>query len=106
MLKSLKIITISLILLGINAWPLSASAAPLSYNHQFIEEPDAFVLMTDALLVRPIMFAATALGAGVFLVSLPLSIVSNSVPHASQKMVVEPWNATFRRCFGCDFHYK
>jgi hypothetical protein len=47
------------------------------------------------------MLAGTIGGTGLFVVSLPFSVISGKVKEAADVLVVKPANATFRRCLGC-----
>lgn len=64
-------------------------------------QPGTIAMGADILIARPLLFAATVLGTGLFVVSLPLSVLGNNVDKASQKLVVVPAKATFFRCLGC-----
>jgi hypothetical protein len=54
----------------------------------------------DILLLRPLGFAATVIGAGVFVVSLPFSALGRNVDEAAQKLIVEPAKFTLSRPLG------
>jgi hypothetical protein len=54
----------------------------------------------DTLLIRPASFVATVGGTGLFLLSLPLSILSNTVDESAHKLVVNPARYTFKRPLG------
>ena len=53
------------------------------------------------MVARPALFVATVAGAGVFIVSLPLSILGGNVKQAGYKLVANPARSTFLRCLGC-----
>jgi hypothetical protein len=63
--------------------------------------PSAGAAVADALVARPLMLAGTIGGTGLFVVSLPFSVISGKVKEAADVLVVKPANATFRRCLGC-----
>src|SRR5690625_1953105 len=63
----------------------------------------AAAMTPDALLVRPLGLVATVLGAGLFVVSLPLSALGGNVGEAAQTLVVAPAEMTFVRPLG-HFH--
>lgn len=72
-----------------------------------IEEPPSGLAMTgDALLVRPVMFATTILGAVVFAVSSPFSYLGGNADEAWETLVVGPYETTFERCLGCTANGK
>lgn len=57
-------------------------------------------IVTDIVLVRPVAFAATVIGAAFFVLSLPVALTSKSVDRAAQALVVAPARATFTRPLG------
>ncbi len=68
-------------------------------------QSDPAAVAADALLGRPLCFAATVVGSAIFLVSLPVAIPSKSVNSAARTLVVAPARATFVRPLG-DFDYQ
>ncbi|MGH8509013.1 MAG: multidrug transporter [Gammaproteobacteria bacterium] len=63
--------------------------------------PTAVEMFADAAIVRPLMLGATALGTGIFLVTLPLSLIGGNTDQAAQRLVVEPSDHLLKPCFGC-----
>ncbi|MFL1515749.1 MULTISPECIES: multidrug transporter [Pseudomonas] len=66
-----------------------------------IQNPPAFAMIGDLLIARPLLVAATVIGAGVFVVSLPFTALGGGVGDAGQALVVDPARAAFVRCLGC-----
>ncbi|WP_149087238.1 multidrug transporter [Pseudomonas prosekii] len=66
-----------------------------------IQNPPAFAMIGDLLIARPLLVAATVIGAGVFVVSLPFTALGGGVGDAGQALVVDPAKAAFVRCLGC-----
>ena len=63
--------------------------------------PSAVAMAADLLIVRPVSLVATVLGAGLFVVQLPLSIVQGEPPsEPARKLIVEPAKFTFSRPLG------
>ena len=62
--------------------------------------PSAAAMGVDRVLVRPVSLAATALGAGLFVVSLPFSLLGMNASDAGNRLVVEPGKYTFVRPLG------
>jgi hypothetical protein len=60
----------------------------------------AEAMIADTIVVRPICFAATAVGTAFFIVSLPFSLISRSTPKAARALVAKPAAATFTRPLG------
>ena len=57
-------------------------------------------MIADVVLVRPICFAATAIGSAFFVLSLPFALASGSVDDTAEALVVVPAKATFTRPVG------
>ncbi|HZJ92384.1 MAG TPA: multidrug transporter [Thiopseudomonas sp.] len=84
--------------------PASAAHANSSGNPVYeTETPPAFAMAADVLIARPLLIAATLVGVGLFVVSLPFTALGGdgSVERAGQALVVEPGKAAFVRCLGC-----
>ena len=73
----------------------------VSFAQNVTQRPSGLEMTTDAILVRPLMFVGTVLGAGVFVVSLPFSALGGNVGEAADTLVTTPFKATFVRCMGC-----
>ena len=54
----------------------------------------------DVLVVRPACLVATVIGSAVFVVALPVAVISKSVKKTANTLVVKPANATFTRPLG------
>jgi len=66
---------------------------------------DPIAVSADALVARPLCFAATLIGGAVFLVALPIAATSGSINSTADALVRKPAWATFRRPLG-DFGYE
>lgn len=66
-----------------------------------VDAPPAFAMVADVLIARPLLIAATLVGAGLFVVTLPFTALGGGVGRAGQALVVEPGKAAFVRCLGC-----
>jgi len=66
-----------------------------------IQNPPAYAMIGDMLIARPLLVAATVIGAGVFVVSLPFTALGGGVGDAGEALVVAPAKAAFVRCLGC-----
>jgi hypothetical protein len=67
-------------------------------------QPNPDVVCADALVMRPVLFAATVAGSAIFVVTLPFAALSKSVKSTAHALVVAPAEATFTRPLG-DFDY-
>lgn len=59
----------------------------------------------DALVVRPVGFAATIVGAAVYVVALPFAAIAGDVPATGRALVGAPAHFTFKRKLG-DFEHS
>lgn len=63
--------------------------------------PRAFSMAGDLLIARPLLIAATAVGTGLFVVTLPFSALGGNVGEAADALIAEPGREAFARCLGC-----
>ena len=65
------------------------------------DSPSAGAMAFDLVIVRPVGLVATVLGTGLFVLSLPLSLIQGEPPSdPAKKLVVEPAKFTFTRPLG------
>jgi ABC-type molybdate transport system permease subunit len=65
------------------------------------EEPSAGAMAVDAVVARPLLLVTTVLGTGLYVVSLPFSLLGGNAGDAGKALVVGPAKSTFVRCLGC-----
>ncbi len=72
-------------------------------SHSTYAKPahDADYMVADGLIARPLGIASTIIGTGLFIVTLPFSLIGGNVDEAGQVLVQEPASYTFGRCLGC-----
>ncbi|MOA27363.1 hypothetical protein D3C78_1482360 [compost metagenome] len=66
-----------------------------------IETPKGYAMAGDLIIARPLLIAATVIGAGLFVISLPFTAAGGNIGEAGKALVVEPGAAAFVRCLGC-----
>ena len=64
--------------------------------------PGDYAMVADLVIARPLGVVFTALGAAVFVVSLPFTAAAGGVKEAANGLVVGPAKETFVRCLGCE----
>ncbi len=64
------------------------------------DDSSSMVVAADVLVARPACLAATIVGSAVFVVSLPVALLSKSTNKAAKVLVVGPAKATFTRPLG------
>jgi hypothetical protein len=69
-------------------------------NSSYAEASDSVAVAVDAIVARPLCFAATILGSAVFVLALPAALTSGSTKKAAEELVVAPAKATFTRPLG------
>ena len=92
--KFLLILSVSLLL----SFPKMAFAASAGV---VVEQPTALAMTGDLVIARPALLLMTVLGTGVFLVSLPFTLLGGNLGEAGKTLVLGPAEATFIRCLGC-----
>lgn len=88
-MKRIRFILILAILVG--------SSLPAA--HAF-EDNTFEAVAADMIVVRPFSFVATVLGSALFVVSLPVAAVSDSVGETAEALVLTPARMTFTRPIG------
>ena len=73
----------------------------MGYCQAVEEDPSAVAMGADLIIARPLLLGVTAVGAVLYVVSLPFSLAGGNALEAGRALVVEPAEATFVRCLGC-----
>ena len=63
--------------------------------------PRAEAVAIDVIVARPLGVVITGVGAALFIVSLPFSLLGGNVGEAGKALVGGPAKETFMRCLGC-----
>ena len=90
--------------LGLQVLPAAADVAQSSGTGDpsyEIQNPPAFAMIADLLIARPLLIAATVVGAGLFVVALPFTATGGGIGATGKALVVDPGKAAFVRCLGC-----
>ncbi|MDD3083214.1 MAG: hypothetical protein RBR01_06605 [Desulfobacterales bacterium] len=82
------------------AAPLASGAFAQDAVNDREEQAATEEMVFDALIVRPVGIVGTIFGCGVFIVSLPFSVLADNVPGAFNTLVTQPAKYTFRRPLG------
>lgn len=65
-----------------------------------VSTPSAAAMTFDVAVVRPVSLVATVAGTGLFIVSLPFSLLGHNAGKAGHRLVAEPAQYTFTRPLG------
>jgi len=76
-----------------------ASIAPAQEHLNDLDEKAGY-MAGDLAVIRPIGIVATAVGAIVYVISLPFSLAGGNEEEARQKLMIEPAKYTFTRPLG------
>lgn len=83
----------------------SASAEPVTrYQRAMIYPaagPGAADMIADGLVIRPAAIGLTVAGTGLFIATLPFSVLTGDVGPAARRLIADPAETAFSRCFGC-----
>ncbi len=72
------------------------------HHSAYVNPPAASdYIVADGLIARPLGLAATAIGAAVFIATLPFSLPSGNAEEVGRVLVRDPAVYTFQRCLGC-----
>ena len=78
---------------------ISFLAAGTPRTHAF-DDRSFEAVAADAIVVRPLSFVATVIGSALFVVSLPVALISQSTSQTAEALVLRPARATFTRPMG------
>jgi hypothetical protein len=63
-------------------------------------DPSTGAVVLDILVLRPLGFCGTILGASAFVISLPVTVPFKKMDEVSKMLVMEPYGYTFERPLG------
>jgi len=78
----------------------AVQASPGNSDGIIDDSPSAASMAVDLVLVRPLSLVATVLGAGLYIVQLPIALTTGDAVTPGQKLIVEPAAFTFTRPLG------
>ncbi len=82
-------------------WLWAADPALMAHEGAVDENPNAFAMVGDFFVARPIGLVLTAGGAALWLVSLPFTLMAGNANEAADTLILGPGEQTFVRCLGC-----
>jgi len=105
-----KILLVILAMSLVCAWASVGAAGQIGYRMRGGEAgfafkpepgtPSSSVMAVDGLIGRPLGLASTIAGTGIFVVTLPISLISESTEDAAWGLVGRPGGWTFVRPLG------
>ena len=82
------------------ALAFGAAAQAQAYDMEINSTPTAEAMTFDLFVMRPLSLAGTVLGTAIFVVSLPVDLITMNFADPAQRLVIEPAHYTFRRPLG------
>lgn len=101
--KSKKLLAMTLAATLAAGSTLSNVAQADQMSDQVFDEsrPSGGAMVVDTLIARPILIAGTLIGAGLFVISVPFSLLGGNPRGALHALVATPAESAFLRCLGC-----
>lgn len=93
-LKMQQFVTYTLLVLAL-CLPTHSSAEELE------DGPSLGAMFGDVVFARPLLFAVTVVGTALYVVTLPVTLLTGNAGDAGDALVMTPAAATFTRCLGC-----
>ena len=78
----------------------AASMQAQAYDQVIDDTPSAEAMTFDLFIVRPLGLVGTVMGTAVFIVSLPINLLTFNFVDPARRLVVEPAKFTFVRDLG------
>ncbi len=72
----------------------------LSSSMAFADKDEAIDVMADALIFKPIGFAALVGGSAIFVITLPIAAITKSIDTTANVLVKQPFDYVFVRPIG------
>lgn len=85
---------------GAAALALTVAVQAQAYNDMIDDTPSAEAMTFDLLIVRPLGLAGTVAGAVVFVVALPINLLTFNIVDPARRLIIEPAKFTFVRELG------
>lgn len=81
-----------------------ACSVPAMAQETYPGDTDSGAMAADLIFVRPFSLVSTVVGAAIFVVALPFTLISQSTEEAGTALVTRPLEYTFDRRLG-DFDH-
>lgn len=84
----------------LTALTLAAANPALAYESVIDEVPSAEAMTFDLFIVRPLGLVGTIAGTVVYIVALPINLLTFNLADPARKLIIQPINFTFTRDLG------
>ncbi len=82
------------------AMTLVFAANAQAYNEVIDDTPSAEAMTFDLIIVRPLGLVTTVAGIAIFIVALPVNLITFNFADPARRLIVEPAKFTFTRDLG------
>jgi hypothetical protein len=79
---------------------LTFGATASAYDQVIDDTPSAEAMTFDLFIVRPLSLVGTVLGAGVYVIALPVNLLTFNFVDPARRLIIEPAKFTFVRDLG------
>ena len=100
MSKRTRITIVGLLIMALCLSPVSALALDDSEIYIFKREPTGEGMVHDIVLMRGIGLGCLIVSSAVWVIAVPFAALGGNADDATQKLVKDPFNFTFRRPLG------
>lgn len=84
----------------LTAATLAAASPAQAYEPVIDEVPSAEAMTFDLFIVRPLGLVGTVAGIVVYVVALPINLLTFNLADPARKLIIQPINFTFTRDLG------
>ena len=84
----------------LTALTLAAANPAQAYESVIDEVPSAEAMTFDLFIVRPLGLVGTIAGTVVYIVALPINLLTFNLADPARKLIIQPINFTFTRDLG------
>lgn len=85
---------------ALTALTLAAANPAQAYESVIDEVPSAEAMTFDLFIVRPLGLVGTIAGTVVYIVALPINLLTLNLADPARKLILQPINFTFTRDLG------
>lgn len=79
---------------------LACSAPAAAYDPVIDDAPSAEAMTFDLFILRPLSLAGTLVGTAIYIVALPINLITLNLAEPARRLIVEPARYTFVRDLG------
>ncbi|HUR39644.1 MAG TPA: hypothetical protein VM240_00585 [Verrucomicrobiae bacterium] len=79
---------------------LACSVTAQAYDPVIDDAPSAEAMTFDLFIMRPLSLAGTIVGTAIYIVALPVNLVTLNLAEPARRLIVEPAKYTFVRDLG------